>query len=83
VRFDLLSNSKIYLVDVQIKAFTIEAGWVYFEPGLTSIEVLSNGLGKAFKIKIPESLRSSKTFGTTSFPNEPVEFLRGDGESEI
>jgi hypothetical protein len=79
MRYDLLKNENttLVLVDVLVKPLTVEAGWVYFAPGLTSVEVVfAPGDQEKFPIQITDVLREAMTPSDTSFPNEPVEFLR-------
>ena len=80
MRFDILRNSdgSLFLVDCLIKPLTVEAGWVWFAPGLTSVEVIypPGEADQQFPIQISEVLRDVRTPSDTSFPSEPVEFLR-------
>ena len=74
VKFSYLSSSRFHAVDCKFTADRLEAGWVYIDGHLNSVELIS-GDGIEAAIVIPEDIQRITNPTTFSFADEPVEWI--------
>ena len=74
VKFPYLSSSRFHAVDCKFTHDRLEAGWVFIDGHLNSVEVV-RGDGIEAAIAIPEDVQRITNPTTFSFPEEPVEWI--------
>lgn len=75
MKFLFLANPNIFLVNAMVADTRVGAGWVWFGPGLQSVERLVSSDGAiAVQIEIPDFMQEVDQVASICFPDELVEF---------